>query len=170
MLRIQAEDQGALAMLVRRFRSQVVAQALPVVGSEDLAEDVAQDVFVQVWIGRDRWRPSGSVASYLFRITRNLSLNRKRGEKSRRERASRFHREGPRTNPTPGDELERAELRRRLTAAIRSLPPRRREVFVRARLHRSSYQEVAQRMAISPQTVANHLTRATADLRQSLSR
>jgi RNA polymerase sigma-70 factor, ECF subfamily len=169
MLRVRCRDEPALEELIRRFRDRVVNEAGRIVGSDDSAEDVAQEVFVRIWERRSDWRPSGSVPGYLLRMTRNLALNRIRGEHSRRERAARFQREEIRPGPTPGEELELAELRRRLSLAIRGLSPRRREVFVRARLQRRSYREVAHKMRISSQTVANHLSRATAELRQALS-
>jgi len=158
-------NPAALEELVRRFRKEVVLHASRIVGA-DAAEDVAQEVFVRVWTRSAGWQSTGSARAYIYRTTRNLSLNRKRSDISRSEFAARFERESARGNPTPADDLERDELWRRIARAIRHLPPRRREVLVRARLQRRSYSEIATAMAISPQTVANHLTRATADLRK----
>ena len=82
--------------------------------------------------------------------------------------------ENPRNNATrsvswtPLQTLEEKELRAGLEAALRLLPERRKEVFMLARFQRLTYDEIAALMGISPQTVANQMSAALADLRRHL--
>jgi RNA polymerase sigma-70 factor (ECF subfamily) len=61
-----------------------------------------------------------------------------------------------------------AELKRLAAAAVAGLPPKRREVFRLVREEGLSYKEVAEALGLSPQTVANHMSLALADLRATL--
>lgn len=69
-------------------------------------------------------------------------------------------------NPTPIELLEEKEAAAAIEAAVSSLSPRRREVFELVRLHRLSYQQVAETLPISAQTVANHMNAALSKLRR----
>jgi RNA polymerase sigma-70 factor, ECF subfamily len=167
MRQVRDGDDDALHRLVAMYWERVVSHAFRLTGSRDTAEDVAQEAFLRLWCERRSWTPSGTVRGYLARITRNVGLNHIRSAESRVRRESRFALEEERSSPTPEEAFRRSELRARMGAAIRSLPPKRREVFVRARLHQSSYGEIARAMDISPQTVANQLSRATAQVRRA---
>jgi RNA polymerase sigma factor (sigma-70 family) len=69
---------------------------------------------------------------------------------------------------TPLDEAGASELAERISAALASLPARRREVIELARFQGLSYREIADVMGISPQTVANQMTQAMHQLRELL--
>jgi RNA polymerase sigma-70 factor, ECF subfamily len=167
MRQVRDGNDSALHRLVAMYWEQIVSHALRLTGSRDAAEDVAQEAFLRLWCERRSWTPSGTVRGYLARIARNVGLNHMRSVESRIRRESRFGVEEDRPSPTPEDAFRRRELRTRIGAAIRSLPRKRREVFVRARLQQSSYREIARAMDISPQTVANQLSRATAQVRRA---
>ena len=70
--------------------------------------------------------------------------------------------------PSPAAELEATEFGTAADRAIASLPERRRDVFILAHLHGLSYREVAESLGITPRTVANHMSLALAQLRDSL--
>jgi RNA polymerase sigma-70 factor (ECF subfamily) len=69
---------------------------------------------------------------------------------------------------TAAEHVEHEELGRIIARAVDALPPRRRDVFVLVRYHGLSYREAAQVLDLAPQTVANHLSMALANLRDSL--
>jgi len=169
MERIRGGDTAALDELLHRNWRPLVLFAMGFVQGVDAAEDVVQDVFVRVWQRRREWEPTGSVRAYLYRITRNLSLNEQRA-RGVRERSPRFARgRTQRMAPvTPAEHLEADELKTAVDAAVAALPERRRQVFILARYHGLSRQQIAEVMGISPQTVGNQLTSALATLRQGL--
>ena len=168
MLRLQRDDQSALDELLKRHWQRLTAYAEKILGARDSAEDVVQAVFIRAWNHRARWTGSGSVRAYLYRIARNLALDER---KSRRVRAA-WLRPGAAPDQTAARAADAAvednELATAMTRAIDALPERRREVFVLARLHDLSYQQVADVMGISRQTVANQMGAALADLRHAL--
>jgi RNA polymerase sigma-70 factor (ECF subfamily) len=137
-------------------------------GGVDAAEDIAQQVFIQLWQRRSEWHFTGSVQSYLYRVARNLALNEQRHQTTRERWSERVRRRGQRRPVRPDQVVEGRELQEAVDSAIAALPDRRREVFILARFQGLSYREVAEVMGISTQTVANQLSAALADLRHAL--
>src|SRR2546430_15633045 len=75
MLRLQAGDEAAFQDLFRKFSPRVLQFARRFVGSDAQAEELAQDVFVQVFRFRHRYRPQSRFSTWLFTIATNLCLN-----------------------------------------------------------------------------------------------
>lgn len=165
---VAAGSREAFGVLVERYWVRLVGFSTGILDSPDGAEDVVQEAFIRVWARRSDWTPHGSVTGYLYAVTRNLSLNALRRRcriRERHEHAAQLHPVLPRD---PGEILEERRIDRFLEEAIRALPERRREVFLLARFHGLSYGQIAQVMAISPQTVANQMSAALDDLRGAL--
>lgn len=165
--RLRAGDLQALDAFLKSQWPLLIRYVVPFLGSGDDAKDVAQEAFIRLWEQRSVLRPSGSVRSYLYQIARNLAINeRKRRELHGTLDARIAQEQGP--VPTPAKELDATELREVVERAIDVLPERRREAFVLAHLHNLPHREVAEVMGIAPQTVANQISAALADLRQAL--
>lgn len=133
-----------------------------------VAEDLAQDTFLRFWEARLRLDPSGSPASYLFRIARNLVLD---------EAAHRVHTVDVlqtedevlvRYSQNPEEEYARRLAADEVLVALSYLPERSRVAFVLSRYHDMSYDEIAETMSISLQTVKNQVSRALSILRKRL--
>lgn len=156
--------------LVERYWPRLVAFSAEIVGRRDEANDVVQEAFIRVWVNRDQWSPIGTVRAYLYRITRNLSLNAVRDRRTRdgySEKGGisllgRHHAQGPE------EHFEDRRLREEVEQAVNELPERRREVFILSRYHLLSHREIAETLDISPQTVANQMSSALAYLREEL--
>jgi RNA polymerase sigma-70 factor (family 1) len=168
MQRVQAGEPAALDEVLKSYWPLLVAYANRFLHDPDAAEDLVQEAFLRFWERRGEWTASERLSSFLYRITRNLALNECRRLRIRIRWLERRRRDEPPRAITPIHDLEFAELGLAVEKAIEALPPRRREVFVLARLHDLSYSEIADVMGISPQTVANQMSAALADLRQSL--
>lgn len=164
-------DAAALDGLVGEYWAPIAAYACRLLdGNLDAGKDVAQEVFLRIWQRRVRWRPTGSVRAFLYALARNLSFNQRRSTRVRTRAVSRVRavlREWHR-RPTPLELVEQAEARAAVERAIAGLPPRRREIFILVRVHGLSYREVAEILEISPQTVANQMSAALAELRRLL--
>jgi RNA polymerase sigma-70 factor (ECF subfamily) len=167
LARLRDGHAGALDALLERYWSPLFAYALHRTGSRDLAADIAQDAFCRLWERRSVWVSVGSVRGLLFRLARNTAVSDHRRNRARDRASSGFAElyleRGPSALPA-----ERAELRAALTTAIAQLPARRREVFQLRMLDDLSYDEIAEVMGTSRQTVANQLSRALASLRTAL--
>lgn len=164
--RIRRGDEAALATLLDRLWPGVVAYATSILGDADRAQDAAQEAFVRLWERRESWALEGSIRGLLFRLVRNLALDELRRSDAQARAASHVVPSPP--PRTPEDEAEAAGLSAAIEAAVRALPPRRRDVFVLIRYQGLPVREAAQVLGIATQTAANHLNMALADLRTTL--
>ena len=177
MLRVQAGDQAAYRELFAKFAPRVLQYVRRLVGSEARAEEVTQDVFVQVFRFRARYRAEARFATWLFTIATNLSLNDlRRPERHLRvdlwERRDDPNDEGPQLpdrhaiDPEAG--AAAGELARDLEAAIAELPPKQRAALLLSRMDGLAYRDVGETLGISEGAVKALLFRATHALKARL--
>jgi|GEM_PF-298800 len=168
MQRVRDSDIEAFERIVEGFWEGTLLYALQLVGERDRADDLAQEAFARLWQTRSDWRGDGSVRAWLLRTARHLFLSDRRKARVRARRLEGAEEKLSRNTPTPLQELERNELRAAIAEAVRSLPPRRREAFTLVCLQGLSNLEVSEIMDVRPQTIANYLQAAFADMREAL--
>ena len=164
--RIQCGDEAALATIVNALWRPLVSYATRLLDDADSASDVVQESLSHFWMKRDHLAIRTSLEAYLYRAVRNRALDERR-RVGRRMRL--LERRWSRT--VSENELAAAAsdgLPLYLEQAVALLPERRRQVFILAHLHDLTYREIAAILDLSPQTVANHVSRALADLRRKL--
>ena len=166
LARLAADDASALDALLARYWSPLVMFLARLSGSPEAAEDAVQETFCRLWERRRSWRVEGSVSGLLFRLARNIAISGHRHLQAEDRAAAISIEHAPRHHDAA--ELPDDALRAALERAIGSLPPRRREVFLLRVVHDLSYKEIGAVMGTSPQTVANQLSHALADLRARL--
>ena len=157
-------DVDAYEVLVRRHRDRIYRIALRMLGNSDDAEDIAQDVVIQLWTALSGFVGSSSFTTWLYRIVVNRCLNH-----LRRQRHTRPVRDSDPT-PTPGAE-DTVIAQQRATAtvhAIAALPPELRAVLVLHEMEGLSYREVAAITNLTESTVRGRLARARLHLLEAL--
>lgn len=149
-----------------RTSKRAFALAHRITGDPDLAEDLVQVAFTRCWEKRRSWRDPDHLPALLLATTRNLAINAKRDDQVH---ARALESSLPRpSGRTPAVDLEQAELEQAVVVLIRTLPPRRRRVFVLRVCHGFSTPEVATLLGIRPQAVANYLAAARKQPKHSL--
>jgi RNA polymerase sigma-70 factor, ECF subfamily len=160
----RAGDMDAYEVLVRRHRDRIYRIALRMLGDRHDAEDIAQDVMIQVWTALAGFTGSSAFTTWLYRIVVNRCLNQ-----IRRRRWTRPVLEGD-PQPVAGAE-DMVIARQRAGAAmeaIAALPPDQRAVIVLHQLEGLTYREVAAVVNISEDAVRGRLHRARLNLLKSL--
>ena len=132
-----------------------------------MAEDIVQEVFLQIWLNRTRLDPTKNIKSYLYIATRNRALNVLRRASVEREHQEKITYIDSRVL-TPEDELERHQTIQEAYRAIDQLPKRCRTIFMMSRFDHLKYAEIADILNISIKTVETQMGRALKSLRQSL--
>ena len=166
LARIRAGDRDAFEELVRETWDDLVDHLTWILSSREAAEDACQEALVRIWEKREQWH-EGSARGLAFRIARNLAFDTRRRERVRQDWAAREAEAIQ--HPEEADALaESSEIETRFRQALAALVPGRREVIELVRLRGLTHQEVAEALGISPQTVANRMTLALADLRRLL--
>jgi RNA polymerase sigma-70 factor (ECF subfamily) len=174
LARLLNGDEEAFIGLYRRRQTGVYRFALQMCGSEAIAEDVTQDVFIMLMREGASYDPRrGTVAAYLYGIARNFVL-RKLERENRfvpidEEREADFATaEGFVITQNPLFDLTRNETIEAVRAAILRLPTHYREVVVLCELNELSYAEAAGVLGCAVGTVRSRLSRARALLAEKL--
>lgn len=168
MAEVRAGSPTALGLLAKMYWTPLVRFVARQVGDLDTAKDIVQEVFIQVWDRREAWVSRGSPKAYLFRLARSLMVDELRRRRSLLRWTGLWQRQ-PRPDPiTPLQLVREREIEEAYEAAIKRLPDRRREAFSLVHLGGLSYQEAAELMGISRQTLANQMSAALKQLREAL--
>ncbi len=143
-------------------------------GSEADAEDIAQSIFLKLWMRPDLWESDESIAGYLYVVTRNeifALFKHQRIEKEYEERMAHSHLldELWAENTTqPLEEIYYKEKLLLIELALKQMPPRRREVFELSRFDGLSNKEIAERLDIPVRTVEDYIYKTLLELRKVL--
>jgi RNA polymerase sigma-70 factor (ECF subfamily) len=185
LARVAAGDAVALESLMTRYSGRVYRLAYGITRSVPDAEEVVQDVFVQMIHKGAGFEGRAALGSWIYRITTNLSLNKRRGKRRELETSLEEllptylpdgHRAGERAfvvadwSAMPDRELLAGESRRVLEAVLDRLPERYRAVLVLRDVEELSNEEVAQIVGDSVAAVKARLHRARMALRELLTR
>ena len=165
--RIQAGDEGAYDAVFRTWYPVLVRVAGALLREVDAAEEVAQDVMLELWRRRHLVDTNISLRAYLLRSVRNRALNHLRHLRVRRQ--SETDVEALYDSPVRADQpVVAKELAEAVQTALRELPPRCREVFELSRVHGLKYAEIAESLEISQKTVEAQMGKALRIMRERL--
>lgn len=166
MMKFQRGDESAYSALFERHRARVVNTAYRFVGDPDVAQDVAQEVFVRIYTSAKAYRPEAAFTTWLYRITANACLDEIRKRKRSKSRSSSELPESASCpSSSPEDRMQSDELAREVRTAIASLPENQRMAVILQRYEGLSYQQIADVLRVSVPAVESLLSRAKGSLR-----
>ena len=174
---ILRRDRNAFQYLVNRYQKQVIKTACYFVGNMEDAEDLSQEIFLEVIDSMNGFKKSASLSTWIYRITINKSLNmvkkqKRRGIMVRIESLFRNHDEHPggreQEPSTSSTDYEHKEKRALLHAAISRLPENQRIAFVLCKFEDQPYRQIADIMGIGLPAVESLMHRAKLNLQKHL--
>lgn len=180
MLEVRDGSAAAFEELVLRYQTRLVRVLEHLVSRRDLAEDLAQEVFLRVYRSRQNYVPGAKFATWLFTIANNVASNALRDRSRRREVTLASHESGPlgvrpldrmvqaSSGAMPARQLDKAEMRDIVRLAMESLSERQRLAVLLNKFEGMSYADIATAMEMSPQAIKSLLSRARENLRQIL--
>ena len=165
--RLQAGDEGAYDTVFRTWYPVLVRVASALLKDSDAAEDISQEVLLELWRRRHVLEANVSLRAYLLRSVRNRSLNHLRHLRVRRDTDADVQQlyDEPVTSDQP---VVAKELADAVQIALRELPPRCREVFELSRKNGLKYAEIAEALGISQKTVEAQMGKALRIMRERL--
>ncbi len=164
---LKQNNQKGIEYLFNDYFEMLCLRSIRVVKKREVAEDLVQDLFLEIWNKRETLNITSSIKSYLFRSIVNRSLNWLRANKQIFDEVD----EGV-TNR--GDEynvthtMQKNELEDYITICIDELPEKCRLVFILSRFEELSYKEIANKLEISVKTVENQISKALKLLRSKM--
>ena len=165
--RAQGGDRNAFSELVRIHAQGVLHVVYRMCGDMRVAEDAAQETFIQAWLGLRSYRLGTSLRNWLYRIAVNIAIDMLRKEKRILPGAVE---DLGLTDPLPGPETLAANSEQALTVqqAVLDLPDASRAVLVLREYEGLSYQEIAEALDIPVGTVMSRLNYARKLLKEKL--
>ena len=165
---IRQGDSQAFEELFRKYYDRFFSFARALLNDSDAAEDILQNVFLKLWIGRERLDEDRSVLNYLLVCIRNeiydylcLKYNQ-----------TIVHCEPPELEDRSGDieaNMLGVETSRIVDSLVSKMPPQRQKVFIMSRYQQMSAREISETLGLSERTVERHIHLALQDLKKVLS-
>ncbi len=183
MLEVREGKAAAFEELVLRYQDRLLTVLEHLVGNHHQAEDLVQEVFLRVFRARKTYQPGAKFCTWLFRIAHHVALNALRDQNRRREvsfdsgqkseASDLTHTQLDQVVPAssgaiPTRQLDRAELREVVRAAIGRLNERQRMAVLLNKFEGMSYAEIGEVMGLSAAAVKSLLSRARLALREIL--
>lgn len=166
------DDLREFDTLVSRHRARVIANCRHLTRRPDLAEDLAQDVFLKAYFGLQRFQGGSTFRTWLQRIKINHCFDHLKREKGRifvdADEQARLGAEQLQVPATAERDALRSEERRRLTRALEQLPDGLRIPLVLRDLDELAYAEIAETLGLTLSTVKMRILRGRRRLRTLL--
>lgn len=165
MLRVLQRDRQAFNLLVGRWKTPLVNYFYRVLGTQETAEELAQEVFVKIWLTK-HYAPSAPFAAWFWRLARNQQLDhwRATGRRPQTGADETALAALPTGGHTPEEALLAAEAQRKLQSALQELPARQREVLILSKFQGLKYQQIAESLGMSVANVKIQVFRAIKQL------
>ncbi|PWU05886.1 MAG: hypothetical protein C5B51_13450 [Terriglobia bacterium] len=171
LLLVAAGDQSALAAFYDESSQLVYSLVLRVLGDVADAEEVAMDVYTQVWKSAGTYDDSrGNVTAWLMTLARNRAIDRLRSRNTRLQKEAPLPEafDFPASSISPERETQETQRRRRVAAALQTLSPEQREVVQLAFFSGLTHSELATRLQQPLGTVKTRIRMGMMKLREQL--
>jgi RNA polymerase sigma-70 factor (ECF subfamily) len=176
IVQLQQGDEQAFKKLVDEWQDMVYNTAVSIVQNEDDADDITQDVFIQVFQSVSSFKGESKFSTWLYRIVITKALDHVKKKKRKKRFAfvqSLFGYDGeeelhPKEFNHPGVVFENKERAGELFKALKQLPENQRIAFTLHRLEAQQYSEIADIMSMSLPAVESLIARAKGNLRKIL--
>lgn len=171
--RPQKRDEAAFEELIRQYEKKVYTLCFRMCGNSEDAEEAAQDAFLALWRGIDRFRQESSLSTWIYRLATNACIDTLRRRKKQSGSVSLDDEElfvdAVDTSPQPQETVEHRETQKLLQEGLSALPEEYRKVLILREIEGLSYTEIAESASIELGTVKSRISRGRSLLRNFLS-
>lgn len=163
---LKKSSTAAYKQLFLRYYANIVRFLARMFKDEARAKDIAQNIFLKVWLGREKLDENKSIKNYLYVLAKNEAINNLRYE----SRISHYD-DSMQPEDSVGvlEEVNCRETGEIIRRCIEHMPSQRRYVFKMSREENLSNKEISEMLNISVRTVEKHIELALKDLRKVIS-
>lgn len=168
LLLLKEGDYEAFNCIYQLYSLRILGRIVRLVKSEQIAEEILQELFLRIWEKRARINAELSFRSFLFSVAQNIVYDHFRKIALDERHRSEFIHDYTEDYAHIEEELVFKQAQEQLMKAIERLPPQCQKVFILFKMEGKSYKEICSQMNISRSTVNNHITKANNLLKQEL--
>lgn len=161
-------DKSAFDWFVLHYHTLTVRFLTGVTGNEEASRDLAQNVFLKIWTGRNRIDESRSLKSYLFTIAKNDALNYLKSREIKYGTRLDDFTDYLDSSYIPDANVLLRDVLSNIKTSVESMPEQRKKIFIMHRLEELKSEEIAEQLGISKRTVDKHIQLADNDVRRKL--
>lgn len=159
---IKKGNPAAYRQLFLKYYPTIYRFLLRLTHDEETAKDIAQEIFMKIWINRSCLDPKLSVKNLIFVMAKNAAFNYL---KSKGRLAVNIEDKDFADNKTCEANLEYSELKSSLDQRIDAMPEQRKRIFTMSRYQQMSNKEIADKLGLSVRTIEKHLELALRDIK-----
>ena len=165
--KIREGDKQTYRLLFENYYKVLILYATSLTKNEPKAEDLVQNVFINLWTKRDTLEIRSSIKSYLYKSVYNLFINDYRKELRNDNVLDKIHYEVLQQSIEEEEHSIKSKLDW-INKEINALPPKSKEIFVMNKRRGLTYKEISKILDISENTVESHISRALKRIRQNI--
>jgi len=163
LIKVANGDKDAFTFLFKQYQKYVFTIGKKLTHSDELAEDIVQEIFLKMWIDREKLADINNFGAYLNRIVRNHSFNvlRKLATDTKLSQQA----QASVLEVVTSEEVDHAEAFKILKVAIDNLSTQQRNVYELCHKQGMKYEDAANHLGISIETVRTHMKQALRKIR-----
>ncbi|GGH25306.1 RNA polymerase sigma-70 factor [Sphingobacterium alkalisoli] len=165
LIKLRDGDYVAFETLYHTYSKRIYWKFRRMIKIDEEVEELFQELFVRIWERREKVDVNQPFSAYLYRIAENMVYDFYR----KAARDQKLHDAILSISNEAYEHIEESifkdETNDLIDRAIATLPPQRRQAFILCKLEEKSYEEAATIMGISPNTIHNHIVKATQSLK-----
>lgn len=167
---LRSGKQDALTELFKRFWKPLYLNAMRKLQSHEIAEEIVQDIFTELWDKRDRLFTDEKIelAAYLYRAVKNKILNHVRKQVYDKKYWEYCRQHLPTSENSTEEITEYHDLQDKLDDAVNRLSDKTRKIFVLHKLQGIPVAQISQKLKLSEKAVGYHLTKSVKEMREYL--
>ena len=165
--KIREGDKQTYRLLFENYYKVLILYATSLTKNEPKAEDLVQNVFINLWTKRDTLEIRSSIKSYLYKSVYNLFINDYRKELRNDNVLDKIHYEVLQQSIDEEEHSIKSKLDW-VNKEINALPPKSKEIFVMNKRRGLTYKEISKILDISENTVESHISRALNRIRNNI--
>lgn len=165
--RLREGNHAAFEKIFNLFYPKVNLFIKTLTKNDDMAEELTQQVFVNLWINREKADPGRNFSGYIYTMAKNATL--RAIQQQMRFEANEFDYNEEADNRLTDDELIVKETELLVDLTVAAMPPKRRQVYRMSRHENKTNEEIANELNISRKVVEKHLRLAINELKEAMS-
>ena len=166
--RLKKDDKSAVDELFGYYYPRLYHFSRSILKIENDIDDILQEVFVKIWLNRQKIGNPETFNAYIFTITKNEVLNLIRSNLKDHAFRDELFLHSVAEEYIPQNQVEFNEIKTLINQIVASLPEKRQQVFILSRTEGLSNKEIALQLNISEKTVEDHITHAIKYIKSSM--